>query len=441
MQVITFRLQIARIHCKLFPFINHPITNPLVSSEFNNHYYAFLQVTGHPRTLRILFIASSCKLPGIVFMTLLQIATRHQRLLLRHCDWNLSFNRIVAVHCFSTSTSTPSHSKVVSSAKEALAKLPSLNGTTIAVGGFGLGRKPETLLDELCNDDSVSDLTIATLTGGVPGHGLGKLIEDGKVKRLISSYYVGENPIFEHAFFSGTIQVELTPQGTLAQRLFSAGAGIPDNPRFYRELKSFTVNGEGWPYIKKFERSQDGQKAYLALKTQDNDLCVDERHRQHAQDSIFGIHVPSDQLTIPFILDGVVAGFDTRVPTQDELDDTSLHVELTSDVEWIPASFAHLLAEEESTADPVNERVSRLQTRRLKVLASKEVKHRIKCCLQTLSDTQSLFEIELANEVNMLNTGDPVLRDDTPNRRTFAIRTGDSTSDVTPENVAKRWMI
>ncbi|KAI2504182.1 Reverse transcriptase (RNA-dependent DNA polymerase) [Fragilaria crotonensis] len=103
------------------------------------------------------------------------------------------------------------------------------------------------------------------------------------------------------------------------------------------------------------------------------------------------------------------------------------------------------LAGEESTADPVNERVSRLQTRRLKVLASKEGKHRIKCCLQTLSDTQSLFEIELANEVNMLNTGDPVLKrvaalttggDDTPNRRTFAIRTGASTSDVTPKNVA-----
>ncbi|KAI2504176.1 hypothetical protein MHU86_10290 [Fragilaria crotonensis] len=141
-----------------------------------------------------------------------------------------------------TSRSTPSHAKVVSLAKEALAKLPSLKGITIAVGGFGLGGKPETLLDELCNDDSVSDLTKATLTGGVPGQGLGKLIEDGKV--------------------------ELTPQGTLAQRLFSAGAGIPDNPRFYRELKSFTVNGEGWPYIKKFERSQDGQKAYLALKTQ-----------------------------------------------------------------------------------------------------------------------------------------------------------------------------
>ncbi|KAI2509672.1 hypothetical protein MHU86_4792 [Fragilaria crotonensis] len=68
----------------------------------------------------------------------------------------------------------------------------------------------------------------------------------------------------------------------------------------------------------------------------DNDVHVDERHRQHAPDSIFGILVPSEPLRIPFTLEGVVAGFDSRPPTQDELDNTALHVELTSDVEWIP---------------------------------------------------------------------------------------------------------
>jgi hypothetical protein len=89
---------------------------------------------------------------------------------------------------------------------------------------------------------------------------------------------------------------------------------------------------------------------------------------------------------IPFTLDGVVAGFDTRPPTQDELDTTSLHIELTSYVEWTPTSFAHSFAAEEPT-DPANERVPSLQTRRFKVLASRETKHRIRCCLQTLSDT------------------------------------------------------
>jgi hypothetical protein len=83
----------------------------------------------------------------------------------------------------------------------------------------------------------------------------------------------------------------------------------------------------------------------------DNDVHVDERHRQHAPDSIFGLHIPSEPLTIPFDLDGVIAGFTTRLPTQDELDDVALHVELTSDVEWIPNTFAHSLVEEDSKTD------------------------------------------------------------------------------------------
>ena len=77
-------------------------------------------------------------------------------------------------------------------------------------------------------------------------------------------------------------------------------------------------------------------------------MHVDEpRHRQHAPDSIFGIHVPTEPLTIPFELDGVIAGFDTRLPTQAELDDVTLHFELTSDVEWTPSSFALLLVAED----------------------------------------------------------------------------------------------
>ena len=79
----------------------------------------------------------------------------------------------------------------------------------------------------------------------------------------------------------------------------------------------------------------------------DNGVHVDERHRQQAPDSIFGIHVPSEPLTIPFDLDGVIAGFDTRLPSQAELDDVTLHVELTSDVEWTPSSFALSLVAEE----------------------------------------------------------------------------------------------
>ena len=79
----------------------------------------------------------------------------------------------------------------------------------------------------------------------------------------------------------------------------------------------------------------------------DNVAHIDERHRQHAPDSIFGIHVPTETLTIPFDLDGVIAGVDTRLPTQAELDDVTLHFELTSDVEWTPSSFALLLVAED----------------------------------------------------------------------------------------------
>jgi hypothetical protein len=184
----------------------------------------------------------------------------------------------------------------------------------------------------------------------------------------------------------------------------------------------------------------------------DNDVHVDERHRQHAPDSIFGIHVPSEPIRIPFTLEGVVAGFDSRSPTQDELDDVSIHVELTSDVEWIPSTFALSLAEEEVANSDDEQRISNLRARRVKVLASKTAKLRIKSCLQTLAATQFPFEIQIANEVNAQDHDeDPILRriaaltianrDSKETSTVAAIRTGDVTSSVTPENVARRWMV
>ena len=92
----------------------------------------------------------------------------------------------------------------------------------------------------------------------------------------------------------------------------------------------------------------------------DNDIHVDERHRQHAPDSNFGILIPSEPLRIPFTLEGVIAGFDSRLPTSQELDDLTLHVELTADVEWIPHTFALSLAEEELDTD--DERISKLHS-------------------------------------------------------------------------------
>ena len=80
----------------------------------------------------------------------------------------------------------------------------------------------------------------------------------------------------------------------------------------------------------------------------DNGIHVDERHRSHASDSIFGIYIPTANLHIPFDLDGVIAGFHSRPPTDIELDEIDDHIELTSEVEWIPHAFASSLADEES---------------------------------------------------------------------------------------------
>jgi hypothetical protein len=183
----------------------------------------------------------------------------------------------------------------------------------------------------------------------------------------------------------------------------------------------------------------------------DNDVHVDKRHRQHAPDSTFGILVPSEPLRIPFTLEGVVAGFDPRPPTQDELDNTALHVELTSDVEWIPHAFALSLAEEDALNSDDEEEITNLRARRLKVLHSKAAKQKIKSCMQVLAASQFPFEMQIANEINLLNQTDPILRRvaalmttaDASSEETgiAAIQTGDVTSDVTPENVARRWMV
>jgi hypothetical protein len=168
--------------------------------------------------------------------------------------------------------------------------------------------------------------------------------------------------------------------------------------------------------------------------------------------SISGIHVPSEQLQIPFTLEGVIAGFDTRPPTQDELDDNALHIELTSDVEWIPYTFTDSLAEEE---DPIidnfnEEKIINLRARRLKVLDSKAAQLKINSCMQTLSSTQFPFDVQLANEVSALSLEDPILRRiaalttikaNSEVTIVAAIRNGDVTSEVTPGNVAKRWMV
>ena len=115
-------------------------------------------------------------------------------------------------------------SKIYPDAKTALQGVVA-NGQTLAVGGFGLCGIPEALIEAL-RDSGTTDLTAISNNAGVDGFGLGLLLETRQIRKMISSY-VGENKEFERQFLAGELELEFTPQGTLAERLRAGGAGIP----------------------------------------------------------------------------------------------------------------------------------------------------------------------------------------------------------------------
>jgi 3-oxoacid CoA-transferase subunit A len=113
--------------------------------------------------------------------------------------------------------------KLVGSAREAVADVAS--GASLAVGGFGLCGIPQTLINALV-DSGVTDLETVSNNCGVDDWGLGLLLTDHRIRRTVSSY-VGENKEFARQYLAGELEVELVPQGTLAERLRAGGAGIP----------------------------------------------------------------------------------------------------------------------------------------------------------------------------------------------------------------------
>ncbi|MBG6214226.1 MAG: CoA transferase subunit A [Cryobacterium sp.] len=132
-------------------------------------------------------------------------------------------------------------SKVVTSAAEALGDVLR-DGMTLAVGGFGLSGIPADLIDAV-RASGVKDLTVVSNNMGVDGKGLGVLLEAGQVRKVIASY-VGENKLFAEQFLAGLLEVEFSPQGTLAERLRAGGAGIP---AFYTKAGVGTLIAEGKP--------------------------------------------------------------------------------------------------------------------------------------------------------------------------------------------------
>jgi 3-oxoacid CoA-transferase subunit A len=112
--------------------------------------------------------------------------------------------------------------KVMASAAEAVALVP--DGATIMMGGFGVCGLPENLIDAL-HDRGTRDLIIISNNAGLDGFGIGRMLATRQVRKMISSY-VGENKEFERQFLKGELEVDLVPQGTLAERIRAAGAGI-----------------------------------------------------------------------------------------------------------------------------------------------------------------------------------------------------------------------
>lgn len=143
--------------------------------------------------------------------------------------------------------------KVFASAADAVRDIP--DGSTLLVGGFGLVGIPENLIIAL-RDQGTKDLTCVSNNCGVDDWGLGLLLQTRQIRKMISSY-VGENKTFERQFLSGELEVELVPQGTLAERVRAGGAGIGG---FYTPAGVGTVVAEG-----KETRVIDGREYVLEM--------------------------------------------------------------------------------------------------------------------------------------------------------------------------------
>jgi 3-oxoacid CoA-transferase subunit A len=154
-----------------------------------------------------------------------------------------------------------SKGKVIDSFEKAIDDIH--DGATIIVGGFGLCGIPEKAILAL-RDKGVKDLIIVSNNCGVDDWGLGLLLANKQIKKMISSY-VGENKIFERQFLSGELEVELVPQGTLAERIRAGGAGIPG---FY------TATGVGTPIADGKELKEFDGKTYLLEKAIVGDFAL-----------------------------------------------------------------------------------------------------------------------------------------------------------------------
>jgi len=151
--------------------------------------------------------------------------------------------------------------KVVSNYQEAMQGLQ--DGMTVIAGGFGLCGIPEGLIAQIV-EMKTKELTFVSNNCGVDDFGLGLLLQDKQIKKMISSY-VGENAEFERQFLSGELEVELTPQGTLAEKMRAGGAGIP---------AFFTATGYGTPVAEGKETREFDGRNYILEESITGDFAI-----------------------------------------------------------------------------------------------------------------------------------------------------------------------
>ena len=137
------------------------------------------------------------------------------------------------------------------------------DGMTVIAGGFGLCGIPENLIAEI-RRRGTHGLTVVSNNCGVDGFGLGVLLEQRQIRKVIASY-VGENALFEKQLLAGDIEVELTPQGTLAEKLRAGGAGIP---------AFFTATGYGTPVAEGKEVRRFGDRNYILENSITGDFAI-----------------------------------------------------------------------------------------------------------------------------------------------------------------------
>jgi len=151
--------------------------------------------------------------------------------------------------------------KVVSTYEQALDGLE--DGMTVIAGGFGLCGIPENLIAQI-KKMGTRDLTVVSNNCGVDGFGLGILLEDKQIKKMVASY-VGENALFEQQLLQGELEVELTPQGTLAEKMRAGGAGIP---------AFFTATGYGTPIGEGKETREFNGRHYILEESIIGDFAI-----------------------------------------------------------------------------------------------------------------------------------------------------------------------